>query len=48
MNKKAFTIIELLAVISILAIIALIITPMALETIADAKLRRKLKTNIFR
>ncbi len=37
MNKKAFTLIELLAVISILAIIALIITPMALETIADAR-----------
>ena len=36
-NKKGFTLVELLAVIVILAIIALIATPIILNVIDDAK-----------
>ena len=37
MNKKGFTLVELLAVIVILAIIALIATPLILNVIDNAK-----------
>ena len=37
MNKKGFTLVELLAVIVILAIVALVTTPIILNTINDAR-----------
>ena len=37
MNRKAFTLIELLAVIIILAIVALIATPIILDVVEDAR-----------
>ena len=47
MNKKGFTLVEILAVIVILAIIALIATPIVLSIIDDTKKSATLRSAEF-